>query len=401
MENIKIITYTNFPYGGASANFLRYFSLSLIKEGHEVEVILPKGSIYGKNVEVPNTRNGCVENIRYKHLCYINQPNSFIGKLLSNLCSLIFPFFYFVRKCAFKSNDIIILYNPFFSRLIGVFLIKALLRKKIILMLPEFYEKPAEKFSISLLNWYDFYFGFKYLIKYSDGYIVVSTYLKKYVQETLKVNKPLLLLPNLLDPENFQLNDIKPFKDKKITIGYTGTPTRKDGVVDLIKSFSLVHMKYPNTHLLIIGDVNSGDSVIPNLKELAMKLNVADSITFTGLVSFKEIPQLLNSCQILTLTRPSGVFAEAGFPTKLGEYFACRKPVLITKVGDIDTYLRDEVHAIIVKPDDVEDILGGFIRLIERPELFKILIDNAFGWMNENLNYKKVSKNISHFVNEL
>jgi len=129
-----------------------------------------------------------------------------------------------------------------------------------------------------------------------------------------------------MDPNIFQLSDVKPFIENKITIGYAGTPTRKDGAMDLIESFSILNKKYPGTHLLIIGDVvDPKKSILPELQHRVTELGVDKNITFTGLVPFSRMPALLNSCQILALTRPHGIFAEAGFPTKLGEYFACKK----------------------------------------------------------------------------
>jgi glycosyltransferase involved in cell wall biosynthesis len=238
----------------------------------------------------------------------------------------------------------------------------------------------------------------KYLLRYADGYIVLSTYLKKYLEVTLKVNKPVFILPNIMDPLNFSTTESKPFISGKITIGYTGSPTRKDGVMDLIQAFSVLHKKHPATHLLIIGDVINGNSLIPQLKEEANKLGVAESITFTGLQAFSKIPELLNACQILTLTRPNGIFAEAGFPTKLGEYFACKKPVVITGVGDIPYHFKNEEHLIIVTPEDIESIVNGFEKLIMNPELSEKLVVNAFHWMDLHLNYKNIGNKLAEFI---
>ena len=207
-----------------------------------------------------------------------------------------------------------------------------------------------------------------------------------------------MVLPNLMDPEVFDIKDVKPFMEGVVTIGYTGTPTRKDGATDLIESFSLLHKKCAQTHLLIVGDVTGGRSVIPELKRQAEELQIINNITFTGLVPFTKIPELLNSCQILALTRPSGVFAEAGFPTKLGEYFACKKPVLMTRVGDISTYFNNEEHLLIVNPDDIVDIANGFKKIIDSPQLSANMVENAFNWMKENLNYRTVNKNIAVFI---
>ena len=403
MSHIRIITYDNFPYGGASANLLRYFSLSLSLEGNNVEVVMPTGNNYGKNIDSNVKRSGKVENVRFKHLAYLNHPQNFIGKALDIFLGFINTIG-FILKESFKSElDIIIIYNTVFSRYLSIFLLSKILGKKLIVILPEFYEKPNTNFwSLARIKWTDFYLGIKYLSKYADGFFVASHYLKNYLEKERHILKPIYVLPNLMDPSLFQSENEKPFIENTITIGYTGTPTRKDGVVDLIKSFSLLHKKYDNTHLLIIGDVtNRGQSVLPPLIELASSLGVKDDITFTGLVAFSIIPNLINQCQILALTRPNGVFAEAGFPTKLGEYFACKKPVLITRVGDIPLYFDDCKEVKIVEPDNVESIFLGFEELINDPDLCSKLSKNSFEWMNKNLNFRNVSGMLSAFTKKV
>ena len=205
-----------------------------------------------------------------------------------------------------------------------------------------------------------------------------------------------------MDLKIFDLPNTKPFIKDVITIGYTGTPSRKDGVLDLIESFAILNKKYTNIHLLIIGDsVNVNNSFIPKLNERALELGISTKITFTGLVSFSEIPRFLNSCQILGLTRPNGVFAEAGFPTKLGEYFACRKPVLITTFGDIPIYFKNEEHVIMVNCEDIDSIVKGFEKLINDSKLCQKISTNAYNWMESNLYYKNISSNLSGFIDHI
>jgi glycosyltransferase involved in cell wall biosynthesis len=401
LKNMILIS-NNFPYGGASANLLRYFALSLSKERNNIEVIIPTGSNYGNKIDVNKSRKGVIEFIKYKHLGFINHPKNYFGKLLDNILGLILPFFYLSYKSIIQKLDTIIVYNPTFFEMGSYIIMKKLLRKKILVILPEFYEKPNTKgFSIDLFKWYNFYFGIKYLVRYSDKFIVLSNYLKQYIISRLKAPKEILIMPNLTDPKRFEINNVKPFMHNKITIGYIGTPVKKDGVLDLIKSFSILNSKFKNTHLLIVGDITNGNSILPELKKYALKVGVnEDCITFTGLLSHILIPQLLLSCQIFALTRPNGVFAEAGFPTKLGEYLSCKKPVLVTAVGDIRHYLKNEEHVILVEPENIESIVFGFETIIKNNKLSENLCINGYKWMDENLNYINQAKKLSEFINK-
>lgn len=395
----KIVTYDNFPFGGAPANYLRNFALSIaLQEGQKVDVILPTGNYYGNSSDLNISKTGSVENVTYRHLCYVKHPKNYFGKLLDNICGYLLPVAYFIKERIRNKVEVIIIYNTTFTMTLTFLLIKFIIGKKLIIILPEYYEKPANKYSLARLKWLNFYFGISYLVQYADKFIVLSDFLKNYLMSKNICEENILVLPNITDPEIFKLQNVKEHIKGKITIGYSGTPTRKDGVVDLIASFAVLTKKYADIHLLIIGDAVGGNTIIPGLQKNAENLGISDKVTFTGLVPFKEVPQLLNSCQILALTRPSGVFAEAGFPTKLGEYFACMKPVLITSVGDIKKYFVNGVHAVIAKPEDIESIVEGFESLILNEQLRQQLAVNAYQWLQENLNYRTLSTKINNFT---
>ena len=58
---------------------------------------------------------------------------------------------------------------------------------------------------------------------------------------------------------------------------------------------------------------------------------------------------------MLVLARPDNKQSEAGFPTKLGEYLATGKPVVVTRVGEIPEYLKDQENAFIASPGDAHN----------------------------------------------
>lgn len=400
-NRIKIISYENFPFGGAPANFLRYFSLALSTELNDIEVILPTGNMYGKKIEEKENRKGLINDVKYQHLCFTKHPNNLFGKIANIICGLILPLLFLVKSHFQSPYKTIIIYNTQITRIFHLIIFKFFFNKKLIIIFPEFYEKPKTGI-ISLYHWYDFSLGLKYFSKYADGFIPLSNFMKTFLTIELKITKPIVVIPNFMDPTIFMNRTNKPFIENKITIGYAGTPSKKDGVMDLIDSFKILNKKYLNTHLLIIGDnINSNNSLLPKLKKKVSELGIESNVTFTGLVPFEKIPDLYNSCQILALTRPNGVFAEAGFPTKLGEYFACKKPVLATNVGDITTYFKNKEHLMIVEAGNIQSIVNGFEELINDNELSTKVAINAYNWMDKRLNYKRLSSKLVKFVNEV
>ncbi len=399
--NIVLIT-SSFPYGGASANLLRYFTYCLEESGFNIEVFLPTGAYYGKKVDQFSKRQGKINGVKYTRLGFIHHPVNYFGKFLDIVLGMILSFFYLLNRKLSKKIDMFIVYNVRFTSFILYLIIKNIIGIKLLVILPEFYEKPQKKISLAMLKWYDFYYGIKILVRYADLFIVLSSYLKKYlVSKDVPIND-IFIMPNLCEPNRFNIQKVESFKKDFITIGYVGTPTRKDGILDLINSFSIINKKYPNTHLLVIGDITNRKTMIPQLRQYAYNLGIKESyITFKGLTSNTEIPKLLLSCQILSLTRPNGISAEAGFPTKLGEYFACKKPVVITRVGDMRDYFYDKKEVVFAEPENINSIVEAFEFLIKNPKKANEIGLSGYKWMDKNLNYQNQSNRIRDFIDKI
>jgi glycosyltransferase involved in cell wall biosynthesis len=400
-KNIKIISYNNFPFGGASANFVRNFAFSIAKLN--VEVLLPTGSLYGNIFEKINIRKGRIGSISFRYLCYLKHPANIFSKSVDIFFGTIRLYIEIVLMKIKREIDIVIKYDITFTTDFILLIILKILKIKIIYIFVEFYEKPKKSvFSIELMKWYSFYIGFNYLSKYGDGAVVLSFYLKNYLQTKVVYRKPIIVQPNLVDCKSFNCSNKSKIYDAKFKrIGYCGVIAKKDGIYDLLHSFEILLRKYPQTHLLIIGDVTNGGTIVPELKGIASSLNILDNIIFTGLVPTGKIPELLNSCDILTLPRQTGVFAEAGFPTKLGEYFACKKPVVVSKVGDIKKYFTNYKEVVLVEPENPLSLAEGFEYLIKNEDKSSLIAENGFNWMKQNLDYNIFSIRIYNLIEEL
>ena len=190
------------------------------------------------------------------------------------------------------------------------------------------------------------------VFKLFDGTIVISRYLEHYMAAHMRQGTPLLRIPILVDTDVFgpQENEVLPDPP---TIGYCGTLNEaKDGVLTLMRAFAAISGEFPDATLLLIGD-SYKNSQIPTFRAHAEKLGIADRVIFTGVVGRDVLPAHLRRASVLALARPSSGQAEAGFPTKLGEYLATGRPVLVTRTGEITNYLTDGISAYLSAPDDV------------------------------------------------
>jgi glycosyltransferase involved in cell wall biosynthesis len=184
-----------------------------------------------------------------------------------------------------------------------------------------------------------------------DGTIVISRHLERYMQRRRGPEAVVLRVPALVDAEEFgHGGGTAPLSGPYIA--FCGTLNEpKDGVLTLIRAFALIAAEFPQVRLVLIGDAYR-ESTIPAVREVAREQGVGDRVVFTGMVGRHDLARYLDGAAVLALARPRSLQARAGFPTKLAEYLSTGRPVVVTRVGEIDRYLEDGVSVYFTVPND-------------------------------------------------
>jgi len=141
----------------------------------------------------------------------------------------------------------------------------------------------------------------------------------------------------------------------------------KDGVYGLVQAFINIGNEFPEADLIIVGD-NNNKEALHSLYSLINNSDLKNRIIFTGKLNRSEIALQIKNSYCLVLDRPDNIQAKYGFPTKLGEYLASGKPVIITKVGDIPLYLKDNINAYLAEPDNIESFSQKLRECLNNPK---------------------------------
>ena len=285
-----VITITNFPEGGAPANYLNLFCKGLKENNYKVQVWLLYGFAFGKYIKNDKRRNISPDGIPYIYLSSPQRPTGKFKKIVEDIISLVRLFFFLFKLWGKRKSTSILLYNNEIQFNIPIFLIAKTLGLEIISFVSEYYDKSVFEGSFfRKLKWYGFLFNFNYLNNASHRLIVFSYYLKNlYLKQGVKEQK-IIVQPNLTDFDFWKTKEI----EVKFTLGYSGTPSLKDGLFDLLQVLSKLKTEYKPITLLIIGDITFGKSLIPDLQKLCESLNISDLVMFTGLVDIEQVKKHL------------------------------------------------------------------------------------------------------------
>ena len=167
-------------------------------------------------------------------------------------------------------------------------------------------------------------------------------------------------IANGIDLKRFEITDEYVNNSKYILS--IGNFSFNKGFDVLIKAFNMVHCKYQDLKLLIIGE-GSGKT---ECEKIASEFGISDSVKFLGRKEFLKIPMFLSGCEIFVL--PS---RKEAFGMVLLEAMAVGKPIVATSVGGVPEVVKERENAILVEPDSPGNLAEGIIKLIDNPDLIK------------------------------
>jgi glycosyltransferase involved in cell wall biosynthesis len=401
MESLKdqqfvLITSSNFPFGGAAANYLNLFCKGLKDNGYRISVFLLKGFAFGSYSNRSSRANISDDGIPFTFLSSTRRPEKILMKLVDEIIGFFRVSSLMLSFISKRKSTTVLVYNSELQSNIPVFILASIFRIKIVTFVPEYYDKSVFKGSIfRKLKWYGFLINFNWLNKSSDKLIVFSYFLRdKYVLKGFD-EKNIIVQPNLTD-FNYWIS--KPV-NVRYTIGYSGTPSVKDGLFDLFKAISILNKQKRDVSLLVIGDTVFGGSLIPGLKLECEKLKISENVIFTGLVQSSQVREYLAQCKILAITRPSNTQTKAGFPTKLGEYFATGLPVLATNFGDIERYFRNDIDFVMAESGSPESIAAKIRWMLDNREASERIASDGSKKARELLDYTSSVNRLIAFIN--
>lgn len=315
-------------------------SVNLAKRGHDVTVYTTEGYKYNTGLIL----NQSVEMEGIKVYYFRNLFKKLIKKM-----SLTTPYYLpFVLRKEIKSFDVIHLHE---HRTLSAVIIYYYAKKHSVpyilqshgSVLPFLQKQKLKKF-------FDFLIGYK-ILKYAREVIALNeTESSQY--EKMGVSKDKIkVVPNAIDIDDFKHSSFDCFFRSKYLISpksniilYVGRLHRSKGLDLLIKSFSILLRKLPDSKLVLVGP-DSGFQ--KELEELAKELKVEKNILFTGFVNKKEKISALREASIFVTP------TFTGFPISFLEACVFGVPIVTTDEGDYLDWINSKV-GFVVKYDEHE-----------------------------------------------
>jgi len=202
------------------------------------------------------------------------------------------------------------------------------------------------------------------MIHAASGLIVINAHLEDKYRRLTRGRTPLHYRPISVDMNRFPISS-DGSKDV-VSLFYAGTFGKKDGMPVLLDAFDKLAAKRKNVRLVL-----SGRGTDEAMRDFFLRMKISpykDRIEYKGYLDEGAYYSLLNSIDIPSMTRVDLAYAHGGFPFKLGEFLASGKPVIASRVSEVEQFLVDGRSAMLVKPGDSDEIVKAAEYLIDTPD---------------------------------
>ncbi len=191
-----------------------------------------------------------------------------------------------------------------------------------------------------------------------------------------------------ITPENFEVApaQMQCFKEKHsikpsdIVVGYVGRLVKGKGVAILIDAFRKVHQQNANVKLLLAGGTTE---YVPEIK----KIMAEEKLPIVLIEDFEEDKKgmLFHALDIFVLASQSESFGIVFL-----EAWACKKPVIGTRMGAIASLLNDGHDSLLFESKNVDDLVNKLQMLIDSPELRHTMGTNGHQKVMDKFTWPKI-----------
>jgi glycosyltransferase involved in cell wall biosynthesis len=204
------------------------------------------------------------------------------------------------------------------------------------------------------------------LLSHADRVVSVSENAARDLEQAGMPHGRARVIPNGVDVDRFggaAVCDL-PFPADAFVVSFAGLFYPWHGVPVLARAFVELHRCEPNARLLLIGD---GEEA-PRVRAILERAGITEHALLTGLVPRSAVPGLLAASDVL-VSPHTDIENFIGSPIKLFEYMATGRAIVASRVAQLGTLLVDGETALLVAPEDPDELCAALTRLAQDPLL--------------------------------
>jgi glycosyltransferase involved in cell wall biosynthesis len=170
------------------------------------------------------------------------------------------------------------------------------------------------------------------------------------------------------------------FYGKKVIV-YVGAINSLEGIDSLLAAMKEIVAKKSNALLVLAGRITEVDPIYGKpIDYMAMiaNLGLSKHVFFTGFLSMNEVADLLCSADVLVNPKIDHILNRVAAPIKIGEYLSSGRPVVSTRVCELENWLRDREEVLFCDPGNAKQLASCIEELIDNVTLAEHIAQGAY-----------------------
>jgi glycosyltransferase involved in cell wall biosynthesis len=203
---------------------------------------------------------------------------------------------------------------------------------------------------------------------WTDGFICLSSNLKKQLAGLGVPDDRIVMIPNPYDDEHVRLSQLVSSRPKKkdngsVRIVCISSICERKGQDVLIRAAELVLRKYPNVAFDLVGAVYPGDELYAQkIMTMLDKPALAGRVRYLGAVAYQEVMEVLAATDIFVYPTHMEMM-----PRGVIEAMLAGKPVVASALEGILDLIEHGKTGLLVQPGDEIELAAAICELIEKP----------------------------------
>lgn len=239
-----------------------------------------------------------------------------------------------------------------------------------------------------------------------DTITYVSEYTKGRIQKALGPHPQMVQLPSGVDTQRFTpsaaiaptIRQRHQIPDDAPLIACISRLVPRKGQDTLIAVMPEVLKVHPTAKLLIVG----GGPYARHLHHLAERKNITDSVIFTGLVPYEELPPYYAAADIFAMpcrTRGKGLDVE-GLGIVFLEASASGVPVIVGDSGGAPETVQDGITGVVTAGHDPATVKDALIGLLDDPQAATIMGQRGRKWVCDEWRWSVLGQQLTQILNQ-
>lgn len=230
------------------------------------------------------------------------------------------------------------------------------------------------------------------LLERISKYVVLNKEMKEEIEILGIPSKKINIIYNAtqLPSENaFNKESRKNFRSRlklhyeKIAV-FVGRLSEEKGLDTLVNAWKIVNEKFPQAHLLLLGEGGAYRNVEKETREVVEQLNLKETVHFLGHV--QNAKDFILASDVFVL--PSRA---EGMSNALVEAMACGSAIVATDIEANREICQNEINSLLVKTNDAEELASAIIRIFDSPIVAEKLAKQARMFAAENLSVENMT----------